>query len=176
MINELKDTTGKSFEEWKELIAKTGLEKHTYILNHLRNEYGVSYGYANFIGLKIRGTDAGSYEGAELVTKQYTGKEDLKSIYEEVLGFCTSLGEDVEVAPKIANVSVRRKKQFVLIQPSTKTRIDLGIKLRDQKPEGKLEPSGPFGTMCTHRIKISSLEDLNDEVKNWILKAYNEAN
>ena len=50
-----------------------------------------------------------------------------------------------------ANVSVRRKKQFALIQPSTKTRLDLGLILKGRPVEGRLEPSGSFNAMFTHR-------------------------
>jgi hypothetical protein len=54
---------------------------------------------------------------------------ELLLIYQSIVDFVTFLGNDVEVSPKKANVSLRRSKQFALVQPSTKTRVDLGINL-----------------------------------------------
>ena len=87
----------------------------------------------------------------------------------------TAIGEGIEFVPKKSSVSVRTNKQFVLIQPSTKSRIDLGLKLRNKPTEGRLEGSGPFGSMCTHRVKIFALEDVDEELMGWIEEAYAES-
>ena len=85
------------------------------------------------------------------------------------------LGPDVEVAPKKASVRFRRKRQFALVQPSTKTRIDLGLKFNNKPHAGRLETSGPFGTMCTHRVQLTDIKDFDKDVKSWISEAYHEA-
>ncbi|HQZ41561.1 MAG TPA: DUF5655 domain-containing protein, partial [Flavobacteriales bacterium] len=64
------------------------------------------------------------------------------------------------------------KRQFVLIRPATRTRIDLGFKLKDEPITDRLEASGPFGTMCTHRVQLTSVKDLDSELKAWIKEAY----
>jgi predicted transport protein len=76
------------------------------------------------------------------------------TIYEKLLDIITSLGEDITIAPKKDSVSFIRKKQFVLIKPASKTRVDLGLKLKNAPLSGRLENSGPFGAMCTNRIQI----------------------
>ena len=84
-------------------------------------------------------------------------------------------GTDVLVTPKKGTVSIIRKKQFALIKPATKTRIDLGLKLVGKDLTERLENSGPFGTMCTHRVQISSIEHLDEELKEWLREAYEKA-
>ena len=84
-------------------------------------------------------------------------------------------GKDVEFAPKKAYVSLRRSKQFALVQPSTKTRVDLGIKLKDVRPAGRLEKSGSFNTMVSHRVRLEKPADVDKEVKAWLKQAYTEA-
>jgi hypothetical protein len=81
----------------------------------------------------------------------------------------------VTITPKKGSVSVIRKKQFTLIKPATKTRIDLGLKLKDKLTTKRLQNSGPFGTMCTHRVQISKVEEIDNELKKWLKEAYQKA-
>ena len=53
-------------------------------------------------------------------------------------------GEDVEIAPKMTYTSLRRNQQFGIVQPSTKTRIDIGINLKGYGTTERLESSGSF--------------------------------
>ncbi|MCB0031828.1 MAG: hypothetical protein KDE28_28150, partial [Anaerolineales bacterium] len=56
---------------------------------------------------------------ADLVAAQYAGaKAGLKPIYEAILAVVSEFGPDVEVAPKKSYVSLRRQKQFAIVQPS----------------------------------------------------------
>jgi hypothetical protein len=67
----------------------------------------------------------------------------------------------------------RRKKQFALLLPVSKTRFEIGINLKGQVPSGKLLPSG--NAMCTHKININTLEEIDKEVIDWLKKAYENA-
>ena len=136
---------------------------------------GVTHGYANLIALKFREADAASSEEDELVTSQYKGKEALLPIYQALHQFISKLADDVEVSPKKNAVSFRRKRQFALVQPSTKTRIDLGLKFNNRDIAGRLEGSGPFGTMCSHRIQVTDISQVDAELFNLIKEAYLEA-
>ena len=84
-------------------------------------------------------------------------------------------GKDITITPKKTSVSIIRKKQFALIKPATKTRIDLGLKFKDKPTTDRLENSGPFGTMCTHRVKISNVNEIDIELKKWLKEAYENA-
>lgn len=87
----------------------------------------------------------------------------------------TKFGEEVKVSPKKTSVSIIRKRQFALIKPSTKTRIDLGLKFNDKEIGDRWQNSGPFGTMCTHRVQLSDLNEVDEELKSWLVQAYQEA-
>jgi hypothetical protein len=111
-------------------------------------------------------------EPEDLVANQYAGKEVLLPIYERLIATVTPFGSDVTITPKKTTVSLIRKKQFALIKPATKTRIDLGLKLVGKDLTDRLENSGPFGTMCTHRVKLSSADEVDAELTAWLLEAY----
>jgi predicted transport protein len=176
MMQNIEKNFGKPFDEWIKIIKKQKLEKHGEILKFLKENHGFTHGYANLVSVKARGTDAGSAESEEqLITDQYKGKENLMSIYQKIINEISKFGNDIEIAPKNAAVSLRRKRQFALVQPSTKTRVDLGLKLKDKDIAGRLEGSGPFGTMCTHRIKITNPDEVDKEVISWLKEAYEKA-
>ena len=175
MEDSLLEKTGKPLNHWIDVVKKTGIDKHKEIIDYLKSEHDFTYGFANLVALKARKADAASHDETDLVESQYRGKENLKPIYEKILHEIKSFGDDVTITPKKDSVSCIRKRQFALIKPATKTRIDLGLKLKNVPVQGKLENSGPFGTMCTHRIQLNSLEDVDHEVLNWIKEAYQKS-
>lgn len=164
--------TGKNLAEWKKIVADSKLEKHGEIMKYLKGEHGMTHGFANFVSLKYRESDAGSIDDADLLKAQYEKKPDLLPLYEEINDFILSLGGDIKAVPKKDSVSYVRSKQFALVKPATKSRMDIGLKLKGVEPQGVLESSGPFGTMCTHRIQIPIESGINEETKEWIKKSY----
>lgn len=172
MIDNLPAKTGKSLDEWQVVIKASGAAKHGEIMRLLKGEHGVSHGFANLIAQKALGRLDTS--DADLLTNQYKGKEALQPIHDCVVEFVKTLGGDVEIAPKKTSVSLRRSKQFALIQPSTKTRVDLGINLKGVDPVGRLESMGA-NAMCTHKVKLTSADEFDDEVKAWVQAAYQAA-
>ena len=59
------------------------------------------------------------------------------------------------------------------IQPTTRTRVDLGLRLEAVEPGGRLEPPRGIGqSSMTHRISLSTPEDVDAEVLDWLGRAY----
>lgn len=172
MIENMPEKTGKSLEEWKKILSRKSFSKHSEAVQFLKQQHSVTHGFANTIVTLSK--DSGT-SGEDLVKSQYKGKESLIPIYEKILKAVQAFGPDVNVVPKKTTVSLVRKKQFALIKPATKTRIDLGLKLREKAPEGRLENSGPFGTMCTHRVRLSEVSEVDPELITWLADAYKEA-
>jgi predicted transport protein len=176
MIDNLHKTTGKTLEEWITIAKKQNIAKHGEMLAFLKDNHGLSYGYANLVAHKAKGSDAGSAENQdELIENQYKGKEHFKPIYDKLMADIQRFGKDIEIAPKNAYVSLRRKKQFAILQPATKTRFEIGINLKGQEPKGKLEAVPQANAMCSHKINLASLADIDKEVINWIKQAYDHA-
>jgi len=174
MIANMPEKTGKSLEEWFELLQKKNFAKHGEGMKFLKEEHGVSHGFANTI-LQLYKKSESQEDDDDLVTAQFKGKEHLKDIYDLLEKNIKTFGNDLEWAPKKTYVSVRRKKQFAILQPSTKTRFDIGLNLKGVESQGVLEPSGSFNSMCSHRIKVASKDDLTESVYHWIREAYEKA-
>lgn len=172
MIDNMPGKTGKSLEEWKIILKEKSFAKYGEGVKYLKIEHKVTHGFANTI---VTLSKEESTTSEELVDSQYKGKDLLLPIYEKIIEAVINFGSDVEIVPKKANVSLKTKKQFALIQPSTKSRIDLGIKIKDTAPKGRLETSGPFGTMCTHRIQLTDVSEIDEEVIAYLQEAYDKS-
>lgn len=172
----LEEKTGKPLKHWITIVRNERFEKHGQIISFLKSEHGFTHGFANFVAHKARESDAGSHNAEDLISNQYSkGKEHLKPIYEKILSEVQQFGSDIEVAPKKASVSFRRMCQFALVQPSTKSRIDLGLKLNDAELTDRLENSGPFGSMCTNRVQLTDISQVDEELIGWLKTAYEQA-
>lgn len=176
MISNLKDKTGKTLDQWLKIVGKSKLSKHGEIVKMLKSEHSVTHGFANLIAHKALASDAGSSSGdTSLIDQQYAGaKADLRPIYDKLIAAVQKFG-GVEVSPKKSYVSLRHAKQFALLQPSTATRLDVGIKLKDVKPSGRLEASGSFNAMVSHRVRVESIKDVDKELIGWLQQAHNQA-
>jgi hypothetical protein len=172
MIDNLPEKTGRSLEDWHKELAKQQFIKHAEAVNFLKSEHNVTHGYANTIVQLYNQKDA---PAEDLVETQYKGKEHLLPIYIKLIEVVEKFGNDVVVTPKKTSVSVIRKRQFALIKPATKSRIDLGLKFNDKGVNGRLGNSGPFGTMCTHRVQLTEVSEVDSELINWLQEAYQEA-
>ena len=141
------------------------------IVKFLKGEHALGHGYANLVAQRALAQADGD---GDLVAAQYAGaRAGLKPIHDALVAAAKKLGADVEVSPKKTCVSLRRERQFALIQPATNARVDLGLKLEDVPLGGRLEkwPS----TMCTHKVRLESLHDVDKELLGWIAKAYAQA-
>ena len=84
------------------------------------------------------------------------------------------VGKEAKASPCQTIVPLYRNHVFAQIKPTTQTRIDMGFALGDMKPTGRLIDTGGFAKKdrITHRIPITSKDDIDDEVKHWLKVAY----
>ena len=169
MIDNMPAKTGKSLTEWKALLQTKSFGKHSEAVNYLKKEHQVTHGFANTI-VSLSKEEQNTPQ--DLITNQYKGKEHLMPIYEELAAIVKGFGEDVKITPKKTEVSLDRKRKFAVVKPATKTRIDLGLKLKDKATTERLEHSGPFGTMCTHRVRLTEVSQIDTELIAWLKEAY----
>ncbi|NNE05591.1 MAG: DUF4287 domain-containing protein, partial [Xanthomonadales bacterium] len=162
--------------EWVKIAKASGHDKHGQIVKFLKTEHGFTHGYANLVAHRTLHSAADEQDDGDLVAAQYAGpKAGLKPIYDKVMAIVEGFGSGFEAAPKKAYVSLRHKKQFALVQPSTKTRVDLGLNLKGKDPAGRLEASGSFNAMVSHRVRLESPDDVDKEIAAWLKEAFEQA-
>ena len=177
----LKQKTGRTLAEWVKFVNKEGPATEKERRAWLKEKHGMGMNYAWWIAERSLGKgDDGSPEtylknADAYVEKMYSGaKETLRPIFDELLVLGRSLGADVRVCPCQTIVPLYRKHVFAQIKPTTRTRIDLGLALKDTKVPKRLIDTGGLAKKdrITHRIEITSLKDIDAEVKKWMKIAY----
>jgi hypothetical protein len=177
----VKQKTGRSVEEWIKLVDREGPAGEKERRTWLKDKHGLGTNYAWWIAEQSVGKgDDGSPEtylkqAEEYVEKMFSGpKEELWPIYDQLLKLGRSLGADVRVCPRQTIVPLYRKHVFAQIKPTTQTRIDLGLALKDTRVPKRLIDTGGLAKKdrITHRIEIASVDDIDNEVEKWLKKAY----
>lgn len=172
----LRKQTGRGLDAWVALAKGTGIGKHKALVDRLKASEGLTHGFANSVALKTFASDASAIGEEALMAAMFAGaKAELRPIYEQLVAIVRGFGGDVALAPKKGYVSVRRSKQFAILQPSTKDRFDLGINLKGEPPAGRLEASGSFNAMVSHRVRLAGLADIDGDVEGWLKQAYERA-
>jgi hypothetical protein len=181
-VVDLKTKTGRTLEEWLRLIKKSGPKDEKARREWLKTEYGLGTNSAWWLAERAegKGTEIGDpdeyLKAAEgYVENMFSGaKAGLRPIYDALLKLGLSVGKDVKACPCQTIVPLYRNHVFAQIKPTTRTRIDFGFALGDTKAKGRLIDTGGFAKKdrITHRLEISSLKDIDDEVKHWLKVAY----
>ncbi len=181
-IGELKQKTGRTLEDWLKYIKKEGPADEQERRAWLKDEFGLGTNTAwwlaeRSLGKGTESSDPDAYlASAERdVDKMFSGgKAHLRPIYDALLKLGLKTGKEAKACPCQTIVPLYRNHVFAQIKPTTQTRIDMGFALGDLKPTGRLIDTGGFAKKdrITHRIPITSLDDIDDEVKRWLKVAY----
>jgi hypothetical protein len=181
-VGELKQKTGRSLDEWLKLIKKTGPKDEKARREWLKTEYGLGTNSAWWLAERAEGKghemeDPDLYlkEAERYVDEMYSGgKAGLRPIYDALLKLGLKSGKDAKACPCQTIVPLYRNHVFAQIKPTTQSRIDMGFALGDMKPQGRLIDTGGFAKKdrITHRIPITSLKEIDDDVKHWLKVAY----
>lgn len=188
-IATLKAKTGRSLEEWLRFVRSRGPKDEKSRREWLKREHKLGTNSAWWIAerassdrTRIHDDDPESYlkAAADWVEKMYAGaKAGLRPIHDALIRLARGLGADVRVCPCQTIVPLYRAHVFAQIKPSTRTRLDLGLALGTLARRGATFPPRLIDTgglarkdRITHRIALASVDEVDDDVRAWLRKAY----
>jgi len=174
--------TGRSLDEWAALLSEQGPESPAERKAWLKSVHGLGGTTISLVLDRAAGKDRSEVDSEaylaiapKYVEAMFSGpKAALRPIYEALLALGYELGEDVKACPCKTIVPLYRKHVFAEIRPATRTRVDLGLALRDTPAEGRLIDTGGFQKKdrITHRIALTSPAEIDAEVRRWLERAY----
>ena len=181
-IISLPKKAGRSLEEWINLIREHGPTTEIERRVWLKKKYNLGTNTAWWLTERVDGkgkedSDPDLYliEAEKWVDAMFADtKAGLLPIYHQLLKLGKKVGKDVIIYPCKTIVPFYRNHVIAQIKPSTRTRIDFGFALKNSKAQQRLFDTGGFakGDRISHRIPITSLDEIDDEVKHWLKVAY----
>jgi len=173
-LRNIEVKTGKSFAQLCNLIDDSGLTKVGEQRAMLMDKLHLGYGDANMLALRAKQAAMPAAAEADPLDAIYLGaKAPLRKLHERLHAEISKLGA-FETAPKKAYVSLRRKKQFAMLGPSTKDQVELGLNVKSLPASTRLKALPPGG-MCQYTVRLSELSEIDAELMKWVRAAYDAA-
>ena len=176
----IEKRTGKSLAQLAEIIRGSDLTRHGELVAMLKRDLGMGHGDANTLVHTVKqaeGAGAAAAQGqsaADVADALYAGpKAALRPIHDRLMAAIRDFGT-FEEAPKKTYVSLRRKKQFAMIGPATNTRVEVGLNMKGVDATERLQAL-PAGQMCSYKVRVAGVDEVNDELIGWIRTAYESA-
>ncbi len=182
-LDTLKEKSGRDVDEWRSLVLKKGPAGTTQRRQWLKDEHGLGTNSASWIVDYAEGRDDLAegdpkryvVRASEYVEAMFAGpKAALRPLYDQLYDLVRSLGKDIRISPGKTIVAIYRNHVIAQVKPSTRTRIDFGLALKDTPAKGRLIDTGGLAKKdrITRRIEIAKPEDIDEYVATWLRKAY----
>ncbi len=179
-LRNIETKAGKSLAELRKMLADSGLTKHSELRKMFQEKLGLGYGDANALvhfALQSDAQSAAEASGAtteDVVAEIYAGnKEALRPVHDQVMAAIHKLGT-FDIVPKKGYVSLRRKKQFAMVGPASKMRVEVGLNMKGVDPTERLIEL-PKGGMCQYKVYLTEASEVDPELIAWVRQAYENA-
>jgi hypothetical protein len=110
--------------------------------------------------------------GEELIARQYADRPHLRVVYDAIIDAARECGEVIVQVRETYVSLVAPRRTFARIKP-LRNQVDLGLRLEQCEPVGRIEPSRIHHTMRV-QIGLTSPEDVDPEVRHLLVQAYLE--
>lgn len=176
-LRNLQERSGKTLAQLHAAVRASGLAKHGEIVALLKRDFGMGHGDANLVAHSFRAADAPQPTATAApdaaIDEIYATKTDLRPIHDALMKAIVRLG-DCEIAPKKGYVSLRRKKQFAMIGPATKTQVEVGLNMKGVSATDRLVAL-PSGGMCQYKVRLGAAGEVDAELIGWLRHAFESA-
>jgi Family of unknown function (DUF5990)/Domain of unknown function (DUF5655) len=169
----LQSRTSQDLAAWNRRVAEAGLPDEQALRAWLEGQGVTGYGQALLVWERFGYPDFLTAEADELIDGQYSDRPQLRPVFDAVLAALPAVGPATVQARKTMVSFVTPRRTFAVVQPTTKSRVDLGLRLEDERPGGRLLAARDLGA-ATVRIPLTRPEDVDAQVLDWMRRAYQE--
>ncbi len=173
----MKQRTGRTLDEWVSLVSASDIDPRDQkgVRSWLKNEHGVLQNSQWAIAdaaARGAGWERPDVQGS--IDQQYAGaKAGLRPIFDRIREIVELLGDDVQVEGRATYTPFVRRRQFVAVAAATRTRVDVGLRFVDVPKSTLLVASNAPG-QATHKLSLTSVSDVNNEVERLLKIAYEQ--
>ncbi len=183
-IAELKARTGCSLAQWIKHIQMMGPKDERECREWLKEKHKLGTNTAWWLAARAVGEAASAVDDSPEsylaacpghVDAMYAGgKLALRPLHDALVRLAKEIGDEVRICPCQTIVPLYRRHVFAEIKPAGNKRIDLGFALGDEPFTSRLVDTGGKAKKAriTHKVSITSLDDIDLQVKRWLKQAY----
>ncbi|MBX9581684.1 MAG: DUF4287 domain-containing protein [Gemmataceae bacterium] len=178
----LPEKTGRSLDEWAELVGRSGVESVRDRAALLKREYGLGTVTAGQIAAYA--ADRQTWDGdpdiyrrqaAVYVDALFAGpKAGLRPVFDAVVREVRKLGPDAKVCPCQTIIPFYRNHVFAQARPATKTRLERAFAFDNVPNSDRVipNPRAKPDDRLQHLVALSAVSDVDAEVRKWLKAAY----
>lgn len=173
----MQSKTGKTLDEWIEVLKNSGLLSSKDQLNWLKSEQKLGHVQANIIIKRTTSGGKGDYDDTKsFVDNQFTNEnEPLKELYHAISKHVIKFGNNIKIKPCKTYIPFYRNNQF-LVLTAKKGILYLGLPLSLDIKHEKL--AGVKGLGMPEKINVAvsikSKDELTNDVIDLIKTTYND--
>jgi len=184
-LKNIQAKTGQSLDQLYAFIRKSGLTKHGEIRDLAKRELGLGHGDANSLAKFYLAQAAGqpgasgaaptlAVPPAARTEEIYSGsKAALRPLHDQVMAAIRQFGP-FEISAKKTYLSLRRSKQFAMVGPGTRGRLEVGLNMKGVPATARLAAQ-PAGGMCQYKVLVADAREVDQELIGWLKQAYDSA-
>jgi hypothetical protein len=169
----LEENTGEDLGTWMSRIESEKFSDEQGLRAWLTRQGVTGYAQSLLVMEQFGYPDFMVASADQLIDGQYADRAQLRPVFDAILNAVVEFGEVTVQARKTYVSLVSARRTFARVQPTTKTRLDLGLRLEGQSPGGRLGPSTIHETMKL-QVSIYSVDEVDAEVLSWLRRAYDE--
>ena len=169
----LEERTGEDVDTWDQRIKAEGFTHEQELRAWLSAQGVTGYAQSLLVMERFGYPDFLLASADELIQGQYADRPQLRPIFEAIIDAAAGLGEVIVQTRKTYVSLMSPRRTFARVQPTTKNRVDLGLRLEGQKPGGRLHPSKIHESMPV-QISLTTPDEVDTEVLGWLQQAYDQ--
>jgi hypothetical protein len=169
----LKERTGAGVDTWNRRIRMESLDTETELRSWLTKQGVAGYAQSLLVMERFGYPDFLVASADELIDGQYSDRTRLRPIYDAIIAASAALGHVTVQARKTYVSLVSPRRTFARVQPTTKSRVDLALRLKGAKPGRRMQASKIHETMPI-QIGLTTPQDVDSEVLGLLRRAYDE--
>jgi hypothetical protein len=143
------------------------------VIAWLKQDYGLGHGHSMAIFSIVKSAGAPKASAEDRLGQLFSGAKSVwRGPLDRLLARLTEAGAVVELSPTASYVGLLRDgRKFAVVSPAV-SHLDIGLK-RDGKPvTSRFLAAGTWNVMVTHRVRLTTETELDQELLDWLLAAY----
>ena len=169
----LRERTGEDVDTWNRRIEKENLNDEQQLRSWLSKQGVTGYAQSLLVWERFGYPDFMLASADELIQGQYADRPQLRQILDAIIAAASGLGPVTIQARKTYVSLVSSRRTFARVKPTTKDRVDLGLRLRGIQPGGRLQPSKIQESMPL-QISFTTPGEVDSEAIAWLQQAYDQ--